>query len=227
MKHPLIIVGAGKIAEAVSYYFNRDSNYEIVAYTVDDAFAVSDNFLGKPLIKISEIEKKYPKDKCKVFVAMGYQGINSLRSSKYLHFNELGYEFASYVSPFVKGDFTLGENTIVMDNAIMQPRVTLGNDVFVWGGAMIGHHAIIEDHCWLTGGALIGGIATLGESTFVGLGASVGNEIKIGKKCMIGAQTLVTKSLDDKSVVIKEPTKPHRLNSDQFTRMSACFRVNL
>ena len=74
---------------------------------------------------------------------------------------------------------------------------------------------------------LIGGITRLGDSTFVGLGASIGNEIQIGKKCMIGAQTLVTKSLDDKSVLIKEPTKPHRLNSDQFTRMSACFRVNV
>ncbi len=226
MSKPLIIFGAGKIAEAVSYYFNRDSDFEIVAYVVDDAFAVNETFLDKPLIKLSDVENTYSKDTHTAFVATGYQGINSLRKSKYQHFKNLGYSFASYVSPYAHGDFTLGENSIVMDNAIIQPCAKFGNNVFVWGGAMVGHHADIKDHCWLTGGCLIGGITVLGESAFVGLGAAIGNEITIGEKCMIGAQTLVTKSLEDKKVVIKEPTKPHRLNADQFERMSACFRVN-
>ena len=226
MSKPLIIFGAGKIAEAATYYFNRDSNYEIVAYVVDDAFVANDSFLEKPLIKLSEVVQKFPTETYTVFVATGYQGINSLRKSKYEHFKNLGYSFASYVSPFAHGDFTIGENTIVMDNAVIQPCAKFGNNVFVWGGAMVGHHAEIKDHCWLTGGCLIGGIAVLGESVFVGLGATIGNEITIGEKCMIGAQTLVTKSLEDKKVVIKEPTKPHRLNADQFERMSACFRVN-
>lgn len=226
MKKPLLIFGAGKIGEAVSYYFNRDSDYDIVAYVVDDAFVVKDSFLDKPLIKLSEVLEKYPIEKYTAFIATGYQGINSLRTSKYEHFKNLGYNFASYVSPYVKGDFTYGENTIIMDGAIIQPCAKLGNNVFIWGGAMIGHHAEIKDHCWLTGGCLIGGITILGESTFVGLGAAIGNEIVIGKKCMIGAQTLITKSIEDKKVLIKEPTKPHRLNADQFERMSACFRVN-
>ena len=47
MKQPLIIFGAGKIAEAVSYYFKRDSNYAIEAYVVDDYFATTSTFLKK------------------------------------------------------------------------------------------------------------------------------------------------------------------------------------
>lgn len=225
MKTPLIIFGAGKISEAVSYYFNRDSEFEIAAYVVDDAFATTDSFLGKPLIGLSEVETKYSSKEYTVFVATGYQAINQLRSAKYNYFKEAGYPFASYVSPYVKGDFTIGENSIIMDNAIVQPCVTFGNNVFVWGGAMVGHHAVIEDNCWLTGGCMIGGITKLGDSTFVGLGATIGNEVVIGEQCMIGANTLTTKSLNDKVVLLVAPTEQHRLNSDQFTRMSSCFRV--
>ncbi|MCB0402900.1 MAG: acetyltransferase [Flavobacteriales bacterium] len=224
-KKQLIIFGAGKISESVSYFFERDSEYTIAAYVVDDAFASAGTFLGKPLVGLSDVEKSYPATDYTVFVATGYQAINKLRSSKYDHFKQLGYRFASYVSPYVKGDFTIGENSIVMDNAVVQPCVKFGSNVFVWGGAMVGHHAVIHDHCWLTGGCQIGGIVDLGESTFVGLGAVIGNEVKIGRQCMIGAATLTTKSLPDKTVLMVGPTEPHRLNSDQFTRMSSCFRV--
>lgn len=225
MKKNLIIFGAGKIAEAVSYYFNRDSEYSIYAYVVDDVFVTKDSFLDKPLIKMSEVQEKYPPNKYTVFIATGYQGINKLRTTKYEYFKQLGYSFASYVSPYVKGNFTIGENTIIMDNAIVQPCVKFGDNVFVWGGAMVGHHVIIENNCWLTGGCLIGGISKLGNSTFVGLGAAIGNEVQIGEECMIGANTLSTKSLKEKTVLLIEPTKAHRLNSAQFTRMSSCFRV--
>ncbi|PKQ46721.1 acetyltransferase [Confluentibacter flavum] len=225
MSKPLIIFGAGKISQAISYYFERDSEYDIIAYVVDDAFVKNADFLEKPLIALSEVETRFPANKYSVFVAVGYQGINQLRASKYNHFKALGYTFATYVSPYVKGNFTLGGNSIIMDQVALQPCAKLGNNVIVWGGTMVGHHAIIEDHCWLTGGCLIGGVTTLGKGTFVGLGATIGNEITIGEQCMVGASVLITKSIPDKTVLIAPSTESHRLNSDQFTKMSSCFRV--
>lgn len=225
MKKEIIIFGAGKIAEAVSYFLDRDSNYNIVAYVCDDIYMKSTTFLGKPLVGLSKVTELYPANKYSVFVAVGYQGINQLRTSKYEFFKQCGYTFASYTSPYVKGNFTIGENTIIMDNAMIQPCVSFGNNVFVWGGSMVGHHAIIEDHCWLTGGCMIGGVTKVGKNTFVGLGAMVGHEVQIGEKCMLGAMTLTTKSIGNGVVLITAPTEPHRLNSDQFTRMSSCFRT--
>ena len=225
MKKSLIIFGAGKIAEAVSYFFNRDSEYEIKAYIVDDLYAKVDTFLDKPVFILSQVEEKFPATECSVFVAVGYQGINQLRTTKYEYFKAAGYSFASYVSPNVVGDFTFGENTILMDYAMIQPRVSFGNNVFVWGGSMIGHHTVIDDHVWLTGGCLVGGGAHIGEGSFIGLGAMIGQEVAVGTKCMMGAATLTIKSVGDKVVIIATPTEPHRLNSDQFTRMSSCFRT--
>ena len=224
-KISLILFGTGKIAEAVSYYFNRDAKYHIAGYVVDDLFYQSESFLEKPVVKLSEVSVTYPAEDFLVFVAIGYQGMNKIRSDKYHFFKSAGYSFASYRSPFVEGDFTVGENTIVMDGAVIQPKANFGNDVFVWGGAMVGHHAVIYDHCWLTGGCLIGGAVHLGSSTFIGMGAIVGQEVKTGVECMLGAGSLTVKSIGDKTVVIAEQTPIHRWNSTQFTRMSSCFRI--
>ncbi len=225
MKNNLIIFGTGKIAEAVTYFFERDSNYTVCGYVCDDGFISSETFLGKPVVALSKFEGKYKPKSYEIFVAVGYQAMNQLRTSKYNYFKTLGFSFANYVSPNVLGNFTVGENSIIMDGTIIQPCAKFGNNVFVWGGAMIGHHSTIEDNCWLTGGCLIGGITQIGQSTFVGLGAMVGHEVVIGEKCMLGAGTLTCKSIKSGTVLIAPNTEPHRLNSDQFTRMSTCFRV--
>ena len=40
----LIIFGVGKISDVVSYYFENHSEYEIVAYTVDDEYIKSGSY---------------------------------------------------------------------------------------------------------------------------------------------------------------------------------------
>ncbi|MCG8701967.1 MAG: acetyltransferase [Bacteroidales bacterium] len=225
MKENLIIFGTGKIAEAISFFFNRDSGYEIKAYVVDDNYASKETFLNKPVVPLSDVAEAHPPSSNTAFIAVGYQGMNSLRSSKYEHFKSLGYSFASYKSPYIAVDCEYGENSILMDGVLLQPCTKFGNNVFVWGGTMVGHHANIDDHCWLTGGCQVGGIAKLGKATFVGLGAIIGNEINIGEKCMLGAGCIITKSISDGVVLIESNTDAHRLNSDQFTRMSTCFRT--
>ena len=202
MKKKLVIFGTGKISEAVSYFFERDSEYEIISYVVDDLFVADGKFLEKTVVPLSKFEQTFSKDEIYIFVAVGYQGMNVLRSSKVDFFREKGYRFAKYVSPLVQGNFTTGENSIVMDGALIQPCVKFGNNVFVWGGAMIGHHAIIEDNCWLTGGGLVGGLSKIGKNSFVGLGTIIGHEVIIGEKCMLGAGTIACKSLPPGTVPV-------------------------
>jgi len=220
----LIIFGEGKIAQAVSYFFNRsDSDYNICAYIADEAYIQSTEYLGKPLVTMSEVTSLYPKENYSVFVAVGYQKMNELRESKFNEFKNLGYQFAQYRSPFVAGQYALGENSIVMDGAVVQPEVTIGHNSFVWGGTMIGHHAKIGNHCWITGSCAIGGVVTIDDSCFVGLNATISNEINIGKKCMLGANSATGKCLNDESVVICPDTPIHRLNSTQLSRFSTSF----
>ena len=56
----LIIFGTAEIAELAYFYFTNDSDYEVVAFTVDDEFVDNDMLLGLPVISFSEISYKFP-----------------------------------------------------------------------------------------------------------------------------------------------------------------------
>lgn len=225
MKQDLIIFGAGKIAEVVTWFFERDSNFNVVAFSCDDAYCLKDTYLGKPLVPISRLMDEFPPDQNHSFVAVGYQRMNQFRKEKFDQLKGLGYSFASYKSPVISGNFTVGENSIVMDHAMVQPFVRIGSNSFIWGGSMVGHHVTIEDNCWLTGGCMIGGSARIGNGSFIGLGSIVGHEVIIGDNCMLGAGTVTVRNLENNTVLIVPSTEPHRLNSMQFTRMSSCFKI--
>ena len=107
-----------------------------------------------------------------------------------------------------------------MPPCFIHPCVHLKNDVFVFSGAMVGHHSVIEDHCWLTASCNIAGNVHIGANTFLAVNATIGHSISIGKNCFVGANTLVTKDIEEEKVLIAESTKPIRLNSSQFLRMS-------
>jgi FlaA1/EpsC-like NDP-sugar epimerase len=43
----LVIYGVGETAEMIADYFMRDSDYEVVAFTVDAAYKKADSLLGR------------------------------------------------------------------------------------------------------------------------------------------------------------------------------------
>lgn len=219
----LIIFGTGTIAQCMAYYFEREGQWRIAAFCVDAAHKTQEEFLGRPVVTFEEIETKYPPAKYVMFVALGYHQVNALRRLKFDAAKAKGYRLASYVSPHVTGKFQIGENSFVLDGAVMQPFVELGNDVFVWGGAMLGHNAVIEDHCWITGSANIGGFVHLGKGCFVGLNATVGQSVTVGKNCILGANSLSTKNVPEGAVIVVRDTEAHRLGTDHFLKITSCF----
>jgi acetyltransferase-like isoleucine patch superfamily enzyme len=60
----------------------------------------------------------------------------------------------------------------------------------------------------------------MGKNCFLAVNATVAHGIEIGDDCFIGANALVTKTAQPGSVYLVENTKPFRLNSRQFLRMS-------
>ena len=52
------------------------------------------------------------------------------------------------------------------------------------------------------------------------MGSVVGHEIIIKKNCFVGASALITKNLNENSVVISSDSTTHRLSTDQFLKIS-------
>ena len=62
MKNDLVIFGGAEIAALAKFYFNNDSSYNVVAFTIDDEFITSDTLEGIPILPFSECSGKIPSE---------------------------------------------------------------------------------------------------------------------------------------------------------------------
>jgi sugar O-acyltransferase (sialic acid O-acetyltransferase NeuD family) len=219
---PIILFGTGKIAEVMLHFLRHSSDRIVAACTVDRSFVPGAEWQGLPVIPFDVLAQNHPPADYDMFVALGYQDMNALRAAKCAEARALGYTLISYVHPQsgMPADCVHGDNCFIMNHTMIHPCVKLGNNVFVWSGAMIGHHSVIGDNCWLTSCTNISGGVTVGENSFFAVNSTIGNGVAVGKSCFIGANALVTQSTADDQVFITESTKPFRLTSRQFMRMS-------
>ena len=218
----VVIFGEGKIADVVYFYLTNDSPHEIVAFTADADYISKDKLFGLPVIPFEEIESEFPPDKYKMFIALGYQNLNSLRASKYFEAKNKGYELISYICSKATnfGNVEIGDNCLILENNAIQPTSKIGNNVYLWSGNHIGHHSTIGDNCYISGQVVIGGSTTIGAYCFIGVNATIGHEITIGEKNLIGAGALITKNTEPNSVFISPDTPKYRLDSTSFLKLT-------
>ena len=218
----VVIFGEGKIAEEVYFYLTNDSRHEIVAFTADRDYISKDKLFGLPVIPFEEVKNKFPPEEYKMFIALSYRNLNSLRATKYFEAKNKGYELISYICSRATnfGNVEVGDNCLVLENNAIQPLTKIGNNVTLWSGNHIGHHSTIGDHCYLAGQVIIGGSTTIGPYCFIGINATIGHEITVGEKNLIGARTLITKNTQPNSVFISQDTPKYRLDSSSFLKLT-------
>jgi len=211
----LVIVGSGVTARLAHYYFTRDSEHTIAAFAVDHEYLISDSFLGLPLIDLADVVKRYPPDKYRMFVALGYARMNKLRAAKYYQAREFGYQLVSYVSSkctFLT-DNPVGDNCFILEDNTIQPFVKIGNDVTLWSGNHIGHDAVIEDHCFLASHIVVSGFTRIGPYCFLGVNATLRNAITIAPETLIGAGAIIMKDTVEQGVYLPERARLYEKKS--------------
>jgi sugar O-acyltransferase (sialic acid O-acetyltransferase NeuD family) len=218
MKKPLVIFGSGDISQLAHYYFSTDSNYEVVAFTVDATYLTATGFCGLPVVPFDELVNFYAPATHEIFVALSYSRLNQLRKEKYLAAKALGYQIASYVSSHatVLNEGRIGDNCFILEDNTIQPFVTIGNNVTLWSGNHIGHHSTIHDHCFIASHVVISGGVDIGESCFIGVNATLRDHIKIGEKCVIGASALLLADAEAEGVYIGTATERSKVPSTRL-----------
>lgn len=206
---PLIIFGAGELAEVAAYYFDNDSCRRIEAFTIDGNQISETVFLDRPVEAFETIAETYPPEIYDLFVAVGYSRVNALRMEKCELARTKGYELVSYVSPnaYVANNVDIGWNCLVLEDNTIQPFVHIGNGVTLWSGNHIGHHAQIGDYAFISSHVVISGGVKVGEQTFIGVNATTTDHIAIGARCVIGAGSLIAKDVPDECVIVAKPAK--------------------
>ena len=221
MTKRLIIFGSGDIAQLAHFYFSTDSEYEVVAFTVDTAYLTNRTFCGLPVIAFEEIAKHYTPEKYEFFIALSYSKLNAVRKDKYLAVKAKGYRLTSFISSHatVLNEGRIGENCFIFEDNTIQPFVTIGNNVTLWSGNHIGHHSTIKDHSFVASHVVISGGVEIGEQCFIGVNATLRDHIKIGNKCVIGAGTLLLADADPEGIYIGKATERSRIPSTKLRRI--------
>lgn len=215
---PLVIFGTDHFAEVAYHYFTHDSDYDVVAFTVNKKFMKKNKLFSLPVISFEELEKYYPPSHNSIFIAIGYSKVNKIRSKIFSEVKQKGYVCANYIhsNAVVSNNVKFGENCFVFENNVIQPFTKIGDDVIFWSGNHIGHHSSIGDHCFITSHVVIAGNTIVEPFCFLGINATIRDGITISKECVIGAGTIILHSTKEKEVYAAIPTKPLSKKSDEL-----------
>ena len=218
MKKPLVIFGSGEVAQLAHYYFSKDSNFEVVAFTVDANYIKESEFCGLPVVAFEDIAKNYPPDSHDCFVALGYSKVNAVRKEKFFAAKERGYKLVSFISSHatVLNERKIGENCFIFEDNTIQPFVKIGNNVTLWSGNHIGHHSVIHDHTFIASHVVISGGVEIGEQCFVGVNSTLRDHIKIGDRCVVGAGALLLSDAAPEGVYIGTATERSKVPSTRL-----------
>jgi len=214
----LVIFGAGDIARLAWVYFTRDSEHEVVAFTVDQEFLKEGSFRDLPLVAFERVAELYPPSDHKMFVALSYAKMNRIRADKYRQAKAAGYDLASYVSSRCSflTDHPVGDNCFILEDNTIQPFVKIGNNVTLWSGNHIGHDAVIDDHCFLASHIVVSGYVHICRSCFIGVNATLRNSITIAAESLIGAGAVIMKDTVEKGVYLPQRAELFKKKSDEI-----------
>lgn len=112
------------------------------------------------------------------------------------------YGKAIHPNAIVSQRAKIGEGSVVMAGAIIQPDVVIGYHCIVNTGVSVDHECHIADYVHISPHATLCGNVAVGEGTWVGAGTTVIQGIHIGKWVVIGAGSVITTDIPDYALVL-------------------------
>lgn len=200
---PLVIVGAGEFAQIACEYFQHDSDYTVVAFSVERDFLLRPTLAELPVVAYEELEQRYPPEQYEVFVAIPATQLNRLRTRFFQDMLRRGYRCASYVSSraFVWRNAQIGANCFLFEGNVIQPFTRIGDNCILWSGNHIGHRTVVQDNVFIASHVVISGYCEIGRGSFIGVNATLSDKVRIAADNIIGAGALVTRHTDAERVV--------------------------
>jgi len=217
----LVIVGDSAFAEIAFEYFDADSEFEVVGFSVERAYLKRSEFHALPVVPFEEIEQHFPPDKHAVYVATVYTQLNRLRTRLAAQAKAKGYPLASYVSSraFVWRNVELGEHCFVFEDNTVQPFVKIGDNVVLWSGNHIGHHSTIESNCFISSHVVVSGFCRIGENSFLGVNASVANNVTVGRDNWVAPGVAIMKDTAEGTLFKPPLAEESKISAPRFFKI--------
>ncbi|WP_422909282.1 acetyltransferase [Pseudomonas sp. MAC6] len=216
----IFLAGNAITAEILSSYLSQDMRYEVVGFTTDDEFAAQGTVSGYRTVAFSKVQGVFSPDTHSVIMAMGYNDLNRARESMFVRLKALGYDVETYTHPDARiyTDHPVGEGSVVLPGAIIEPSACVGANCIVWSNVTLAHHCRVDDHCWVAAGAVVSGQAKVQRNTFLGVNCTVVNAVTVGEFNVIGAGAMISRDTKPHSVYLARSAEPFRYSSDDYVK---------
>lgn len=216
----IVLFGCGDLAQIGYEYFNTDSPYEVVGFTVDETYLTKDTLLGLPVVPFEEIETHFPPETHDIHICIVYKKMNRCRQDVCRRVKAKRYSLASYISSraFVSPSAKIGEHAFIFENNMIQPYVTVGDNVILWSGNHVGHHSKIGNNVFISSHVVISGHCTIESNVFIGVNSTIANNITIGKESWITHGSIISHDVPNNSMVRSSPSILSMLNEEALDR---------
>lgn len=201
MKKKVIIIGAGGHGKVVADIILRAG--DTVLGFLDDDPHLPPAIAGIPLLGTVSDYSKFPDA---VFVIA--VGNHTIRQKLVSQLTDVIWYTAIHPSAVVSPvDTYIGEGTVIMANAVVNPGAVIGRHCIINTSAVVEHDNRLGDFIHLSVGAKLGGSVTVGNNTFIGIGSSVINNITVACDSIIGAGSVVLRDLSVPGTYVGIPAK--------------------
>jgi sugar O-acyltransferase (sialic acid O-acetyltransferase NeuD family) len=172
----------------------------------DDPARDCGTVLGLPVYTGEWLERSSKSESITVVLGIGD---NSARRSVMERCLGLPVQVCTAIHPkaTVASSARIGQGTVVMAGAVINPDAQVGDGVIVNSGAIIEHDNVIGPFAHLSPNAATGGAVHVGALTHVGLGAVILPGINVGDATVIGAGSVVVRDIPGHVIAMGVPAR--------------------
>lgn len=204
-----ILVGAGGHAKSV-IDASISNGIKIIGVIDRDPLRKNSKFGAYTVLGDDNSLNAYPPESFALINGLGTTKCKTGdRKELFLRLKGLGYQFITVIhkSAYVASTAVLGEGTIVLAGAIIQPDTTIGENTIINTRATIEHDSRIGAHCHIAPGAIVCGNVSIGSSTFVGAASCVIENLTVGENVIVAAGATVVSSVEKFKAVKGTPAQ--------------------
>ena len=205
MKKKAIIFGINELSAVLGWLLETEGKYELIGYTLDDEYCVSEKYSDKPLIPFSKLDELYPDKNFEIFITIGYSKMNDVRKLVFNKIKKKEYKIGQYIHPSsVVQCKSIGDGNIILDSCSLGVFSVIGDGNIIWPGVTISHHCVVKDYNYFAPECTVAGCVNIENNCFLGVNCTIKNSITINDYSLIGAGVYVSKSTDEYGVYVPE-----------------------